>query len=329
MIKFFVGLAFFAVVFAGKAIAGGGPSNIFYGDPTPPGPFYGPSGGGILPSPSNVPGKNFSINQNTNFAGNLETGRSLAWDGLGGTKDLFVYTNPSGTPVEIDALAGREDALYSEVITNRTFLLLSFQGDQGFRSIYAISPSGAISLWSTDDGVMNPPTEGFDLNGLDLWGTELTAANRFSPVGDASGSVLDVETGVVYTRSQIAAAIGRPDLETQVDIDGLMTSGNDILFSIQPIAGAFDGGEIWSYTGMGPGTASFLNFAGETWDTTFNLQNFFQGQGFNIGTENIDALEAASVPAPLPVVAAAAIFSATKNLRRLSRRLKLPARTEG
>lgn len=322
MLKLLLSLTLFAAISAGKAHAEGSPGNVFYGVPTQPGPFYNPSSGGLLPQPSRVPGKNFSINQNTNFAGNPEMGRSQAWDGLGGSRDQNIYTDPSGTTVEIDALADREDALYSAVITNRTFLVLSFEGDRGFRSIYAINPSGVISLWANADGVMNPPTDGFDLNGLEIWGEEFAVANRFSPVGDASGSVLDVDTGVIYTRSEIAAAIGRPDLEAQVDLDGLMTSGDDILFSIQPIDGAFDGGEIWRYTGMGPGTASFLNFAGKTWNTTFNVQQYFLDQGFDIGTENIDAIEAASVPAPLPVVAAAAIFSATKNLRQLSRRLK-------
>jgi hypothetical protein len=101
-----------------------------------------------------------------------------------------------------------------------------------------------------------------------------------------------------------------------IDLDALMVKGDSLLFSIRPIGG-FDGGEIWHWSGSGP--ASFLSFGGNTWNTGFNLQSYFAGQGFVIHTENIDAMEAASVHGPLPVLGAAAAFGWSRRLRKRSR----------
>jgi hypothetical protein len=87
-----------------------------------------------------------------------------------------------------------------------------------------------------------------------------------------------------------------------------------LLFSIQPITGIFDGGEIWDWSGTG--RAKFLDFGGKTWNTELNIKDYFQGQGFAIANDNIDALEAAStVPGPLPIFGLGAAFGFSRRLR--------------
>ncbi|MFN7898804.1 MAG: hypothetical protein ACK5N0_03935 [Synechococcaceae cyanobacterium] len=302
---------------AGNALA----ANVNYGVPTPPGPFVSPMPGMGLPAPVNVPGKEFTTNINTNFAGANVPGQSLIWDGLGGTANIYNYG------VEVDALANVGDALFMAVIDNKTYLLLSMQGDNHQQSIFAINPLGSIQLWATNQTIKTSPPAGnppapFDLNGLEVWGPDaMWDANRFSPAfdrlpGDISASVVDATTNlVIYDRLKIATAIGRPDLEADIDLDALIQNGNSIIFSIQPID-SFDGGEIWVWDGSSSSSAQYLQFGGKTWNTALDLQNYFGSYGYDIGTENIDALEAASVPGPLPLMGAGAAFGFTRKLRR-------------
>jgi hypothetical protein len=205
------------------------------------------------------------------------------------------------------------------------------QGDMHQRSIFAVNRSGSIRLWATNQTIKTPPPVGnppapFDLNGLEVWGPDaMWDAYSFSPVSDRlpggiSASVVDaVANSVVYTRQNIATAIGRPDLESVIDLDALMQDGGRIMFSIQPID-VFDGGEIWVWDGNSSSPAQFLNFGGHTWNTAFDLQSYFGSYGYDIGTENVDALEAASVPGPLPFAGLAAAFGYSRRLRsRLKR----------
>ena len=108
----------------------------------------------------------------------------------------------------------------------------------------------------------------------------------------------------------IAAAIGAPALEQQIDLDAMMVfddigdetftaPGDTIMFSIAPIPGAFDGGEIWVWN-VGAGIpAPFLVHGGEVWSTS--VMGHFAGYGF-IVDENINALEAVPEPATLAVL---------------------------
>jgi hypothetical protein len=91
-----------------------------------------------------------------------------------------------------------------------------------------------------------------------------------------------------------------------------MVKGDDLLFSIQPLD-EFDGGEIWDWSGTG--LATFLDFGGRTWNTENNIKDYFQGYGFDISNDNIDALEAASVPGPLPIFGLGAAFGFSRRLR--------------
>jgi hypothetical protein len=312
---------------AGSALASG---NTSYGVPTPPGPFVVPMPGPILPAPRYVPGKEFSTNPDLNAANTPTPGQSMFWDGLGGVSNAYNY---SSTRRQLDALANAGDVLFDAVRTKNTFLLLSMQDDLNRNSVFAISPTGGVSLWADNHTVWNPaPPDGtgtgpasFDLDALEIWGPELTVdANRFSlegdvlPDGTGSASVLRLDDSVQYTREDIAAAIGRPDLADRIDLDALMVNGDRLLFSIQPLD-VFDGGEIWDWSGTG--LAPFLDFGGITWNTNFNITEYFDDRGFAISNENIDALEAAStneippVPGPLPILGLGAAFGFSRRLR--------------
>jgi hypothetical protein len=310
---------------AGNALASG---NTSYGVPKPPGNFAPPRPSRFLPAPRNVPGKEFSTNPDLDSA-NAPTpgtpGQSMFWDGLGGVRNAYNYSSTSG---QLDALANAGDVLFDAVRANNTYLLLSMQGDLNRNSVFAVSLTGTVSLWANNSTVWNPaPPTGtgsgpasFDLDALEIWGPELIVdANRFSlerdvlPNETGSASVLRLDNSVQYTREDIAAAIGRPDLADRIDLDALMVKGDDLLFSIQPLD-VFDGGEIWDWSGTG--LAKFLDFGGKTWDTDLNIKDYFQGYGFEILNENIDALEAAStVPGPLPIFGLGAAFGFSRRLR--------------
>ncbi|MCS5692819.1 hypothetical protein NZK33_12605 [Cyanobium sp. FGCU-6] len=309
---------------AGSALASG---NTAYGVPTPPGPFVVPVPSKILPEPWRVPGKEFSTYPDLNSANNQAIGQSMFWDGLGGVQDAKVYSNI----FQLDALAYSSDALFHAVLERRTNLLLSFVGDSGGNSVYAINPYGNISIWATNHTVWSGPPASFDLDALEIWGPELVVANRFSLQGDVSpdgtqpASVMNDNGTVKYTPLDIATAIGAPQLADDIDLDGLMVFGDELLFSIQPIGG-FDGGEIWHWTG-GAAPAEFLKFGKNlltsdpddliTWNTGFNIQDYFAHQGYTINSENIDAIEAAStVPGPLPLLGVGTAFGLSRKLRR-------------
>ena len=193
-----------------------------------------------------------------------------------------------------------------------------------------------------------------DVDGLEVWGPEPSAlglnmippsgtddpnydASVFSPEGDGPFSVSCVDplsNCIKYTQLELANAIGRADLASLIDVDGLMTylssdvdaEGKNFLemhFSIRPID-VFDGAEIWTWNGQ-PGTlATPLMHGGHLWNTAFNLRQTLIDQGFpdpglsNSGAEvNLDAMEAASaVPGPLPVFGLASAFGFTRRLRR-------------
>jgi hypothetical protein len=317
--KFGISTLIMGVVLAsgGTALASG---NTSYGVPTPPGPFVNPVPGLPLPQPRYVPGKEFSTQTDLDTSATPTPGQAMFWDGLGGTANGIRYSSTR----QLDALANQRDALFDAVRQNATNLLVSFVGDFGQRSIYAINPFGAISVWATNHTIKSPPPSALDLDALEIWGPDQVAdANNFSlegdvlPDGTSSASVMTrSDDGIVqvkFNRSEIAAAIGKPELEDVIDLDALMVKDNSLLFSIKPVD-EFDGGEIWDWSGSG--AASYLSFGGKTWDTANDIQAHFSAQGYTINTENIDALEAASVPGPLPVLGAFAAFGWSRKLRK-------------
>lgn len=284
-----------------------------------------PSPGPDIPDPENVPGKEYSDHMDKQGHPNngvLDPEQNIAWDGLfpGGTADTFDYSgsrvNSLGDSVdrEVDALANHYDTLFHSVINNTSALLFSTDDDP---NIYVEPIWGNNPLWNGDgiwaDGESSPGNDinqssGLpnDVDGLEVWGLdgpENDNADKYSLENDsvidpANGrrvSVFNYAGGVstpLFYADQLAGGIGRPDLSNAIDLDAMMISGSNIMFSIDPIDG-FDGGEIWVWDGMTPGGATPLYHGGHLWNTAFDVVGTF-----GTATENINALEAVSTPEP-------------------------------
>lgn len=293
----------------------------------PQGPFVVPSPSDRLPLPTQVPGKEYSNgNEDSPFGDRQahpnqatpDNGQVVYWDGDGGTTDTTDFFLPIGIPEQsgqIDALANRSDVLFDAVIRDEAFLL--FSTDRDNRIFYETPKSGGGGVWALPSQIDQVAPD--DVDALEVWGpTNPSAdleervnqgegqlvvdptpddANRYSTerfLDPIEAAVFD-STGVpIFTHADIASAIGRPDLANNLDfdLDAMMMSGFDILFSIDAVD-VFDGGEIWVWDGVTPGGATFLNHGGHLWDTAFDVSGTF-----GTATENINALEAVSVPEP-------------------------------
>ena len=159
------------------------------------------------------------------------------------------------------------------------------------------------------------------INSVLLQGPELPVddANRYSLFGDPLGcSVFKSNGDCLFLKANIAGAItplfpGLDITSAKIDLDGLMTWENDILFSLKPIDGNndgiitdndpskdLDGGEIFVWRST-ESSAKFLIHGGHVWDTVFNVKDTVEfWTGLRPGTENIDALEAVAVATPEP-----------------------------
>ena len=258
--------------------------------PMPPGNVDG-SPSATVPIPDVVPGKSLSDNPDRDAAGAADPLQNIQWDGAGGTADGRDF----GDDGEVDALANGGDFLFSSVIGNAASLLFSVSGDP---NIYVEDPSGGFATWATPADIddMNGVN---DVDGLEVWGPEGSDvgsddADHYSLAGGGGTAVFDSLGGELWA----AAALGEfLDLSSdQVDVDGMMLSGEQILFSIAPVAG-YDGGEIWVLDGA-TGAFSALVHGGHTWDTAFDVMGTF-----GLASENVNALEAipgrsVDVPAP-------------------------------
>ncbi|GBL16634.1 hypothetical protein MTo_03958 [Microcystis aeruginosa NIES-1211] len=253
-------------------------------------------------------------------------------------------------PFQVDALANRKDLLFYEVIEDLVPLVFSTGLPGGPRTAFdnyifyerpnhkvlLPFPYKEIGVWATPAQINQ--VEPNNVEGLELWapvqdptvpledrvnsvllnGPELPVddANRYSLLGDPLGcSVFKSNGDCLFLKADIAAAItplfpGLDITDAKIDLDGLMTWENDILFSLKPIDGDndaiitdndpskdLDGGEIFVWLSTEP-SAKFLIHGGHVWDTAFNVKDtveFWTGLEVN---ENIDALEAVAVPEP-------------------------------
>jgi hypothetical protein len=219
-------------------------------------------------------------------------------------------------PQEVDALANIDDALFSSVILNRAALLFSRKADMEIR--YE-DINGGIDVWAMAPYINWDAPD--DVDGLEVWGPagnplpELGErengspgadvgddANRYSLEDEPGGvSVFDNFGNPVFRRNDIAQAIGLDDQSwDRVDVDGMMTSFGEIMFSLAPISQAvftdgsvnnISGGEIWVWDGNLANPAHFLDHGGHLWDLDF---------GADIG--DVNALEAVSTPEPASVL---------------------------
>lgn len=241
---------------------------------------------------------------------------------------------------EVDGLANNSDLLFDEVTSDLVWLLFSTDADRKIYYENPTSGAGPTTggIWAKGsdididadadvalDGAGSPVTNVMDVDGLEVWGPDLSDdANRYSlefdPVIDAAlggrVAVFDYDplagtSSTAFSVSELAIAIGdlyglSPTdlglLEDEMDLDAMMTRGEKIMWSIDPLtlspAGpgiAFDGGEIFVWDRTIGGAASFLVHGGHTWDTTFDIMGTF-----GTATENINALEAVAAIVPEP-----------------------------
>ncbi|MCA9187954.1 MAG: PEP-CTERM sorting domain-containing protein [Planctomycetales bacterium] len=252
------------------------------------------------------------------------------FDGDGGARNGhnitgFVPTNIVGR--HVDAQAQVRDTLFDDVIANRVPLVVSVEGDQMLGSNVALAAErtgGAVQSFATSAQIVDHGHNGGvlrDIDSVDLWGIEgMTGTNFLSIDGDVAGtSIYSMNIigpgGVQPYLSQldIATAIGMPQLDTIIDVDALMVRdlglddgtaspfdgqfgpGDAVMFSVAPVSlggqQVLDGGEIWVWEHGQP--AHFLNHGGHVWNTAFSVREVYGTQ-----LENIDALEAVSVPEP-------------------------------
>jgi hypothetical protein len=258
---------------------------------------------------------------------------------------------PAPASFQVDALANREDLLFYPVIYDRVPLVFSTGLPGGPRTDYdnyifyerpnhkvlLPFPYKEIGVWATPAEINQ--VEPNNVEGLELWapvqdetvpledrvndvllqGPEIPVddANRYSLFGDPLGcSVFKSNGNCLFLKADIASAItplfpGLDITDAKIDLDGLMTWENDILFSLKPIDGNndgiitdndpsqdLDGGEIFVWLSTEP-SAKFLIHGGHVWDTAFNVKNTVKHwTGLEPGTENIDALEAVATPEP-------------------------------
>lgn len=254
-------------------------------------------------------------------------------------------------PFQVDALANRKDLLFYEVIEDSVPLVFSTGLPGGPRTAFdnyifyerpnhkvlLPFPYKEIGVWATPAQINQ--VEPNNVEGLELWapvqdetvpledrvndvllqGPEIPVddANRYSLFGDPLGcSVFKSNGNCLFLKADIASAItplfpGLDITDAKIDLDGLMTWENDILFSLKPIDGNndgiitdndpsqdLDGGEIFVWLSTEP-SAKFLIHGGHVWDTAFNVKNTVKHwTGLEPGTENIDALEAVATPEP-------------------------------
>ncbi len=258
------------------------------------GPFVTPAPGAAIPSRVQVPNKEYSNHFDENSIGVADPMQIIDWDGAGGVKDSSDFTPLFAADHEIDGIANSQDALFNSVKANTSALLFSVENDG---NIYSESVNHAAGIWANPGSInaMHPPK---DVDGLQVWDG---GSNRFSLMGDPSGvSVYNNLGGAMVTTADIAGAIGQPNLASTIDLDAFMFNKNSVggfnlLFSIAPVAGVFDGGEIWSWDGVNP--AVFLKHGGHVWNTAHCV-----ACDLGLASENINALEAVSaVPVPAAV----------------------------
>ncbi len=286
--------------------------------------------------PDRHPGKEYSHELDQDAGGAIDSQQNIMWDGSGGAADTFDYNNPPATApdgfnnseLQVDALAAVGDALYHEVIANRTALLYStriqdpvspnIQGaglDANFTSscgagdpVCYETTGGAIGTWATWSQV-NDMGGTQNLDGLEVWGPEgADDANRYSLFNDAlTGTSIysyDPGTGtsVTFISHADLVAVVVPFLDSElginfqpedIDIDGMMVfSENEFMFSLWPIFDPSTGAPL--LTGD---LALVWSFGSVDW-------LFHGGHDWRDGWlgENVDALEAATAPTPEAIV---------------------------
>ncbi|MEM8678419.1 MAG: hypothetical protein AAGF97_03590 [Planctomycetota bacterium] len=140
--------------------------------------------GATLPSPTMIPGKEYSDTQDVDAAQQVDPLNNLWWDGTGVVADAFDYTAsgpPPADPDQVDALANGQDLLFSQLLTNQAAMIVSLQQENWLRHH---NPNGAVGTWATPTQIRNPaPVE---VDAVELWVQDSPPAGRGAPLLDAN-----------------------------------------------------------------------------------------------------------------------------------------------
>ncbi len=297
-------------------------------------PIVGPG----VPTPALTPGKDFSDYRDRDSLGGADAEQDIAWDGTGGTRDSFDYSGSRPADLtqdmEVDGIANGFDALFHPLRGDLSALIFSVGelgiggpagGDPNIYLEHAAAYSGPKppAIWATAPTIDDTYPIG-DVDGLEVWGDDnFDDADRYSlygdpfwtPPGGASmkvavwGYSAGISTPHTFT-ADLAMALDRQfggsgtgplfGLASELlDVDAIMVQGDHLTFSVAPIdftplgvPVAFDGGEIFEYDGPGS-TTRFLFHGGHFWNTIFDVRGTF-----GVLSENVNAIEAVSVPEP-------------------------------
>lgn len=241
--------------------------------------------------PGAVPGKEYSTTPDMTVPGFSSPGQSTLWNPGGVAADGFNYNMPRR---EVDAMAASFDFLYNEVTNNQAVLLFNVDNEN---AIWWQDPAGNFGYWGAAPNISGSENERLDA--LEVWGSDgVPDANGVSFLADGLTGVAvyqfdGVNSNAFISSADIAGAIGLSQRYLRnLDVDAMMLSGDQIMFSIAPIAGLYDGGEIWVWDRVNP--ATFLKHGGRTFDTALDIRGTF-----GVSSENITVLEAVSqIPEP-------------------------------
>jgi len=307
----------------------------------------------MVPAVHRVPGKDYTDSLDMTHAPTphaVNPSQLGMFDGLGGAQDGLRLGDMVSNLGEfnVDAQSQVNDVLFNAVVENRAPLIVSTAFDGMLNNDVALAAertTGSVESFATRRQVVDHGHPGGllrDIDSVDLWGREAEPHAGFysfesDPGGTAVFSHLILGPGGVQpylSTTQIANAIGDPEIAQILDLDALMVrdvgtgfnpfdgefnEGDAIMFSIEPIIDAaggvrYDGGEVWVWEhGQ---MASFLKHGGHVWDTAFDV-----GGTFRVNTENIDALEAAGA-VPEPSTAVLLLIGAVTATAGFSRRRK-------
>jgi len=284
-----------------------------------------------IPPPTAVPGKEYSDNQNTfdhDFAGAVDMLQNVWWDGTGNAADTFDYSGSGvSDSAQVDALANSRDCFFGDVINDRVPLLVSGAGIQDIR--YQTPVVDVTGVWATKPQI-NPNLQA-DLDALEVWGPEgepdgpaIDDANMFSLAGDPGGVAVYRYSSLLHaSAAYVTTAMLQAAIETveEIDLDALMVCdeldddqfgpGDSMMFSIDETlsgGGVFDGGEVWVWH-FGA-LAQFLVHGGEVWNTAHTVS-----LDFNMGAENIVALEAVPEPTTIALLAMGCVMALARKRR--------------
>jgi hypothetical protein len=137
----------------------------------------------VPPPPTAVTGKEYSNFMDKDASGVLDPEQAVFWTGTGAALDTFDYTPGAPGPLrdppisidrpETDALAFDRDQFFFPLRGNTRDLVFSTDGDP---DIYFEDTAGVGGTWATAGMINSTPGALDDVDAIELWGPDSTAA---------------------------------------------------------------------------------------------------------------------------------------------------------